>query len=1253
MAFNLYVEAKDVFAVRTKEWCQRLKEKKILDKMCAVHLVFHYTVSGMDEKMYATIRDRLLAPRSLYTWSDQEPMYTGTRFCLQSLGVQNEPFYADLRDALTFLCVKDDANICMEYIMTLETALDEDQRRQIRSFFLEDLSFSPYDDPQIARQINAHSGDSVINFRFMEQGGVSRLRQTLGLKMKSEEIARCQTYFRDEAKRDPTQLELQLIDTVRQVQRQTAPLYQPYSDVCCQDAFLYRSFCDYLEKTEEVRGRNFPVTLYDLLNLPRRYLHHHGVLPPLITFEDSGVNAIPILPNDPLKRGGRVGAFLQVHGSASFCGPRENAFAHGRRLISESLWDASAARGTPQAAMRIDLQPEPNTEREIFSMTATDGADGYQGYTAACGVPTLVNCEKYQNVYRNGGHMSAVAVISLLPAIFAQRKNVNTGDLFAVIWHGKSPSDAGVQTERRYESNPHTWRQLHHFFSDKSIGTMLKRCTTCHTGVLNAMMSLSGGGHLRLEQFPGEEQCGTWFQYLTEPLTDCILVIVSQLQERLLRRQVSSCGLEISFIGAVTEDNQWHMTYHDRTILRLSDKFLRFTEMHTMAEAKMEKVDTTAIERLQPRAPHASDFREIFLYHLSDPHFCSHDAIGSRIDFSAGAATLYATCGGSYDTANFSCGASHLTTMNQNLTFSEGIQRLSLHVNAEEKEENEVPVVLCAAGSVPSLSGISPYHSSYYAVLHTYARLVAAGAEPHNIYLYPMVDFAADRFGNIDTSRAMALALGYYQAQMDLQTVFLHTDYHAHTVENLKNESPAALTFAVSYLDRSQLLPSYFQKVGSRVYLIAPHYDLQTMLPQPESLQQTVAYLHHLIQNGNLHSACALGAGGIGAGVSYMCMAGHRGFNFQVQTNPNHLWEQRFGSFLVETDETLDAVLIGHTKDSQNLLWGNDSLPITDMIAAWSKHSMRSQKVIGVDQRKYIVENFHSVKSSYPRRRTAVQPVAKPLVYLPVFHSDRSEQSFAMQFEALGARAFVDDFGLRHLCVYDAAARMAEQLAHAQIMVITECNSSDRCLGGNGNMALLFGHPVVKEALQRFLYRQDGLILGVGGGFHTLLQAGLFFLTSNADFASSQMHVERLRQGLDMQHLYLAPNPGKHNCSRLVRVRGVSCSTPWTHCLQPETVYESIFSMAFGRLRIDATAMDVLRQYDMIGSQFVDENGNASMDSVFNPSCCDGAVESLLSADGRVMGKLCHFERMSSSLYPQITGNKDQPILRSAVTYFQ
>lgn len=86
MAFNLYVEAKDVFAARTKEWCQRLKEKKILSQMCAVHLVFHYTVSGMDEKMYATIRDRLLAPKSLYTWSDEEPMYTGTRFCLQSLG---------------------------------------------------------------------------------------------------------------------------------------------------------------------------------------------------------------------------------------------------------------------------------------------------------------------------------------------------------------------------------------------------------------------------------------------------------------------------------------------------------------------------------------------------------------------------------------------------------------------------------------------------------------------------------------------------------------------------------------------------------------------------------------------------------------------------------------------------------------------------------------------------------------------------------------------------------------------------------------------------------------------------------------------------------------------------------------------------------------------------------------------------------------------------------------------------------------
>ena len=81
MAFNLYVEAKDGFAARTKEWCQPVGIDQILSQMCAVHLVFHYTVSGMDEKMYATIRDRLLAPKSLYTWSDQEPTYTGTRFC--------------------------------------------------------------------------------------------------------------------------------------------------------------------------------------------------------------------------------------------------------------------------------------------------------------------------------------------------------------------------------------------------------------------------------------------------------------------------------------------------------------------------------------------------------------------------------------------------------------------------------------------------------------------------------------------------------------------------------------------------------------------------------------------------------------------------------------------------------------------------------------------------------------------------------------------------------------------------------------------------------------------------------------------------------------------------------------------------------------------------------------------------------------------------------------------------------------------
>jgi len=72
-----------------------------------------------------------------------------------------------------------------------------------------------------------------------------------------------------------------------------------------------------------------------------------------------------------------------------------------------------------------------------------------------------------------------------------------------------------------------------------------------------------------------------------------------------------------------------------------------------------------------------------------------------------------------------------------------------------------------------------------------------------------------------------------------------------------------------------------------------------------------------------------------------------------------------------------------------------------------------------------------------------------------------------------------------------------------------------------------------------------------------------------------------------------------------------------------------------------------------IAAQYVDFEGNASMDAEFNPGGSTAAVEALTSPDGRIMGKMTHSERAGADLYKNVPGDYDQKIFESGVLYFK
>ena len=87
-----------------------------------------------------------------------------------------------------------------------------------------------------------------------------------------------------------------------------------------------------------------------------------------------------------------------------------------------------------------------------------------------------------------------------------------------------------------------------------------------------------------------------------------------------------------------------------------------------------------------------------------------------------------------------------------------------------------------------------------------------------------------------------------------------------------------------------------------------------------------------------------------------------------------------------------------------------------------------------------------------------------------------------------------------------------------------------------------------------------------------------------------------------------------------------------------------------------ATSEDLAMQLaanGQIATQYVDLDGNPTMDTAFNPNGSLFAIEGITSPDGRVFGKMGHSERFSTGCYSNVPGNYDIRMFEAAVKYFK
>lgn len=73
----------------------------------------------------------------------------------------------------------------------------------------------------------------------------------------------------------------------------------------------------------------------------------------------------------------------------------------------------------------------------------------------------------------------------------------------------------------------------------------------------------------------------------------------------------------------------------------------------------------------------------------------------------------------------------------------------------------------------------------------------------------------------------------------------------------------------------------------------------------------------------------------------------------------------------------------------------------------------------------------------------------------------------------------------------------------------------------------------------------------------------------------------------------------------------------------------------------------------MVATQYVDIDGNPTMDEEWNVNGSYRAIEGITSPDGRVFGKMAHVERKGDAVAVNIFGEQDLKVFESGVKYFK
>ncbi len=1243
---RIYVEKKEDYAVKAAELFDELKNYLGIEAT-KVRVLIRYDIENVSDATYQNAKITVFSePPVDNVYEESFPLHDNDfHFSVEYLPGQFDQRADSAEQCVKLLNENEEPVIKSATTYVISGTLTDEQKQAIVKHCINPVD-SRLTDEQKPETLVTHFDEPadvaiIDGFKDMAEPDLRKLYDSLGLAMTFNDFRHIQNYFHGEEHRNPTMTEIRVLDTYWSDHCRHTTFATELKNITFDDGYyrplIENAFNRYLaDHREQYADRTDKyVSLMDIGTLAAKRIRKAGKLEDQEVSDE--INACSIVV--PIEVDGKIEEWLVNFKNETHNHPTEiEPFGGAATCLGGCIRDPLSGRTYVYQAMRVTGAADPTKplnetlagklpQRKIV----TTAAQGYSSYGNQIGLATGIVNEIYHPNYV-AKRMEIGAVVAAAPRRCVKRMTSDPGDVIILLGGRtgrdgiggatgaskshttKSLTTCGAEVQK---GNPPTERKIQRMFRREEVASLIKKCNDFGAGGVSvAIGELADGLLINLDKVPKKYAGLDGTELAISESQERMAIVVDPKDVDQMLAYAEEENLEATIVATVTENPRMILTWRGKEIVNLSRAFINTNGAHqetdisvSMPDDKHSYLDNNA---------NADDIRTTWLNTLGDLNVCSQKGLIEMFDSSIGAGTVLMPFGGK-------------TQMTPTQSMVAKIPVL----------KGETPAVsFMSYGFDPYLSTWSPYHGAVYAVISSVAKIAAAGGDASGIRLTFQEYFK--KLGNdpYRWGQPFAALLGAYDAQMGLSLPAIGGKDSMSGTFNDIDVPPTLVSFAISVGNINHVVSPELKKHGSSLVLL----DIKKNsygIPDYEDVLEQYALLYQAISDKNVLSAYAIGYGGIIEAVSKMAFGNRIGVKIDDSLPLNTLTAKDYGYIVVETEHPehlpFRHTVIGHTSNSESFEYHSNQVLINEALEAWTKTlegvfpTSTKKTETAVDTPVFNADNVYICKHK----------VARPKVFIPVFPGTNCEYDSAKAFQRAGADAEVIAFNNMNASnIRQSVEKFAQAIRSSQMIMIPGGFSAGDEPDGSGKfITSVFRNPRISDEVMALLNQRDGLMLGICNGFQALVKLGLVpygdIRPQTADAPTLTMNTI-----------------GRHQ-SKMAYTKVVSNLSPWLRKANLGGTYVVPISHGEGRFVAPQQWLDKLFANGQVATQYVDLNGNPTMNEDYNMNGSYLAIEGITSPDGRVLGKMAHSERRCADTALNIFGDQDQLIFESGVEYFK